>query len=250
MRQRKIIANSLLVFILLCWASIALAVPAATITHLSGPLVCHSSSGVTRSLSAGSKIESGETVETARRTYARLKFTDGSDVTMKPGTRLKVENYAYHTDKPREDTGSFNLLKGGLRTVTGQIGKRGVQDSYRMKTPTATIGIRGTIYDVQFCQGDSEDGAPDDACGSMPLGLYLAVANGIVVITNNEGEKTTLEVKAGQYVYVKNATTPPVVLPSRPDIPFNPPPSVKNGPGSLQGLIGGQPEGMDDCMIH
>jgi hypothetical protein len=225
MLQRKITVNSLLVFVLLFWASTALAVPAATVTHLSGPLVCHSSSGATRSLTVGSKIESGETVETAKRTYARLKFTDGSDVTMKPGTRLQVEKYAYDKDKPREDAGSFNLLKGGLRTVTGQIGKRGNQDSYRMKSPTATIGIRGTVYDVQFCQ----DGSQDSSCGSMPPGLYLAVANGTVVITNSEGVQTTLEVKAGQYVYVKNSTTPPVVLPNRPDIPFNPPPSVGSG---------------------
>jgi hypothetical protein len=194
---------------LLFWASVALAMPAATVTHLSGPLVVRTAKGTSKSLSIGSKIEPGDTVETARRTYARLKFTDGSEVTLKPGTQFKVEQYAYDRAKPKDDAGSFSLIKGGLRTITGQVGKRGNQDSYRMRTPTATIGIRGTIYDAQYCQGTT--------CGSLPEGLYLAVTDGTVVITNEDGVKTTVQVSKGQYVYVASPTSPPVVLPSKPD---------------------------------
>lgn len=242
MSQVKLSVSSLLCSFLLLCASITFAVPIATVTHLSGPLVCHAASGATRSLVIGSPIESGETVETARRTYARLKFTDGSDVTLKPGTKLQVERYAYEANKPTADVGSFKLLKGGLRTLSGLIGKRGNMDSYQMKTPTATIGIRGTVYDVQFCQDDSQD----SSCGSMQPGLYLAVSNGKVVITNSDGVKTTIEVQAGQYVYVKDATTPPVLLPSRPDIPFNPPPSVSSSSASQNA----NQTGGGDCSVQ
>lgn len=220
--QRKITAISLLVSGLLLWASVALAVPAASITHLSGPLAVRKADGSTRALSIGSKLEPGDTVETAKRTYARLRFTDGSEVTLKPNTQFKVERYAYSKDNPKGDAGSFNLIKGGLRTITGQIGKRGNQNSYQMRTPTATIGIRGTIYDATYCSGDS--------CGAIPTGLYLAVTDGQVVVTNAEGVQTALPVRAGQYVYVATPTTPPVVLPEAPAIPpFNPPPSVPQG---------------------
>lgn len=235
--QRKTTAISLLAVGLLLLASVALAAPAATVTHLSGPLVARTASGTTKALSIGSKVASGDTVETARRTYARLKFTDGSEVTLKPNTQFKVERYVYDQAKPHADTGSFKLIKGGLRTITGQIGKRGVQDSYRMRTPTATIGIRGTIYDATYCTGDS--------CGALRPGLYLAVTDGQVVITNSEGVQTTIPVVAGQYVYVASPTTPPVVLPSKPDIPFNPPPSVGSGARGPQGPAGGQGGGTD-----
>lgn len=234
---RKTTAISLLVCGLLLLASVALAAPAATVTHLSGPLVVRTASGTVKTLAIGSKVEPGDTVETARRTYARLKFTDGSEVTLKPNTQFKVEQYTYDQAKPKEDAGSFNLIKGGLRTITGQIGKRGVQDSYRMKTPTATIGIRGTIYDATYCTGDS--------CGPIPPGLYLAVTDGTVVITNSEGVQTTIPVVAGQYVYVASPTTPPVVLPSKPDIPFNPPPSVGSDARGPQESVGGQGGGTD-----
>ena len=238
---RKNTAISLLVSSLLLWATVAFAAPAAMVTHLSGPLVVRTAGGATKSLAIGSKIEAGDTVETARRTYARLKFSDGSEVTLKPDTQFKVEQYAFDHGKPKEDAGSFNLIKGGLRTITGQIGKRGNQDSYKMKTPTATIGIRGTIYDATYCSGAS--------CGAIPPGLYLAVTDGQVVISNSEGIQTTLQVKAGQYVHVQSPTTPPVVLPRPPDLPpYNPPPSVGNGVGGgQQGPNGG---GAGDCQVR
>jgi len=222
--QRKTTVTSLLVSGLLLWAAVAMAAPAATVTHLSGPLVVRNAKGAVKALSVGSKVEPGDTVETARRTYARLKFTDGSEVTLKPNSHFKVEKYTYDQAKPKDDTGSFSLIRGGLRTITGQIGKRGNQDSYRMKTPTATIGIRGTIYDTHFCQ----DAA---SCGAVKPGLYLAVADGSVVITNDAGEMITLQVKAGQYVYVKDPFTAPVVLPTKPDIPFEPPAELRSGWG-------------------
>jgi len=231
MVQAKTIANSILIFCLLLWSSSALAVPAATVTHLAGTLFAHTASGATKSLSIGSHIEAGDTVEAAKRTYARLKFTDGGEVTLKPGTRFLVEKYSYELRKPDDDAATFKLVKGGLRVFTGQIGKWGNRENYKMKSPTATIGIRGTVYDIQFCQENSND----DSCGTMPPGFYLAVTSGVVVITNSEGVQTTLEVKAGQYVYVKDSTSPPVVLPTRPDIPFNPPPSVGSGSSDGEG---------------
>lgn len=239
--QRKLTVTSLLLFCLTFWAALCFAAPVGTITHLSGPLAVRKADGTTKSLSIGSKVEEGDTVVTQKRTYARLKFTDGSEVTLKPDTQFKVEKYSYDQARPKDDAGSFNLIKGGLRTITGQVGKRGNQNSYRMKTPTATIGIRGTIYDAHFCQGDS--------CGSIKPGLYLAVTDGQVVVTNSSGVQTTLPVAAGQYVYVASPTTPPVVLPSKPDIPFSPPPSVGSGPSAGGQGKGGGSSG-SDCVVR
>jgi hypothetical protein len=48
----------------------------------------------------------------------------------------------------------FDLLKGGLRTVTGLIPKRDV-NSARIHTPSATVGIRGTEMDMRLCKDGS-----------------------------------------------------------------------------------------------
>ena len=240
--QRQItVILSLFVTCLLLWSTIAFATQAATVTHLSGPLALRKADGTTKAISTGSKIDEGDTLITEKRTYARLKFNDGSEVTLKPNSQFKVDKFSFDQGKPKDDSASLNLIKGGLRTITGQIGKRGNQDSYKMKTPTATIGIRGTIYDIQYCQ--------DDSCGSLNPGIYLAVMSGSVVITNSEGIQTTLQVIAGQYIYVKDASTPPVVLPNKPDIPFNPPSSVGNislGSSNNQSEILGH----SDCQVR
>ena len=240
--QRKISAISLLVCGLLLWTTALFAGQAGTVTHLSGPLAVHKADGTNKVISIGSKIDEGDVVVTEKRTYARLKFNDGSEVTLKPNSQFKVEKFSFDQGKPKEDSGSYKLLKGGLRTITGQIGKRGNQDSYQMKTPTATIGIRGTVYDAQYCQGDS--------CGSIKQGLYLAVASGSVVITNNTGVQQTLQVKAGQYVYVQSPTTPPVVLPAKPPIPFNPPASFGTSASGKSGGSGGSGSESTNCQVR
>ncbi len=240
--RRKTTAISLLLSGMLFLAATVFAGQAATVTHVSGPLAARKADGATKAISIGSKVDEGDTVLTEKRTYARLKFNDGSEVTLKPNSQFKVEKYNYDETKPKEDAGSFNLIKGGLRTITGQIGKRGNQDSYKMSTPTATIGIRGTIYDAHFCQGDS--------CGAIKPGLYLSVSNGSVVVTNSGGSPTTLQVKAGQYVYVQSPVTPPVVLPAKPDIPFNPPPSVGAGAAGKTGGKQGGGSGSSDCQVR
>lgn len=215
----KTFAIKLLVIAILLWSAFAEASTAATVTHVSGPLAVRKSDGSVKSISIGSQIDSGDTVVTEKRTYARLKFSDGSEVILKPGSQFLVESYRFDQEKPKDDSAAFRLIKGGLRTVTGQIGKRFTPNSYQMKTPTSTIGIRGTMYEVSYYQ----DGSPDEDRGNIPPGLYLIVTDGSVVITNSEGKKTTLAVSAGQYVYVRDSTTPPVFLPSKPDITFNPP---------------------------
>ncbi len=55
--------------------------------------------------------------------------------------------------KPQEDGALLRLLKGGLRTVTGLMGKRR-PDAFQLGTATATIGIRGTDFVVRVCTDD------------------------------------------------------------------------------------------------
>ena len=59
-------------------------------------------------------------------------------VTLRPVTRVRVDGYNFTVDKPAEDNIALRLLRGGFRTVTGLVGKRGSQDAYRIHTTTAT----------------------------------------------------------------------------------------------------------------
>ena len=175
-RPKNYTAISLLVSALLLVAGVVFAGQAATVTHVSGPLVARKADGAIRAVSIGSGVDEGDTVVTEKRTYARLKFNDGGEVTLKPNSQFKVEKFSYNQGKPKDDAASYNLIKGGLRAITGQVGKRGNPDSYQMKTPTATIGVRGTAFIAEYVQEGESAGSPDNRVTVAALDAWQASA--------------------------------------------------------------------------
>jgi hypothetical protein len=139
---------------------------AGTVTHLSGTLSVQRQDGSVRILSQKSEVNRGDLLTTQRDSYAQINMTDGSSMTMRPDTQIRIEQYNFVQDRPQEDNSFLRLVKGGLRTVTGLVGKRGNQDAYKIGTNTATIGIRGssgeTRSDTHERPTDSETPLLDD----------------------------------------------------------------------------------------
>ena len=217
--SRSIAISLLLLSLLLIFSSVSFAeTEVGRVTNLSGPLFAKKADGTTRVLSANSAVEQGDTLVTEKKTYARIKFTDNSEISMRPGTQLKVSEYNFDQAKPKEDKVVFNLIKGGMRSITGMIGKRGDEDSYKLMTDTAVAGVRGTTYECKICEGN---------CGSIPNGLYLFVLQGIVNVSNNAGSQN---LSAGQYVYVQTMASIPKILPGNPGIDFTLPKFIEDSP--------------------
>lgn len=186
----------------------ALAAPAGEITHLSGILSVKRADGASKILAVKSQVDEGDTLTTEKDTYARIKFIDGAEVVLRPDSQFKVESYRYEEAKPAGDNIFVSLLKGGLRSVTGLVGKRN-KEKIAYQTPTATIGIRGTHFGALICKGDCTNLQTPN--GDPPAdGLHLDVAAGIISATNPAG---TLDFSAGQFGYVRDANTPPQLVP-------------------------------------
>lgn len=184
-----------------------------TLTHLSGPVSVKKPDGKTLPGAAGVKVSVGDIVATGAGGFVRIEMTDGGEMVLRPDSQLQIESYQYVPDKPTQDNFVYRMFKGGLRTVTGLVGKRGNRDAYKLITETATIGIRGTQFDLRVCAAN---------CGALADGTYLAVRFGAVQTTNAQG---TLPVAAGQVAYVP-PQRPPVILPRDPGIGFTPPPVI------------------------
>jgi hypothetical protein len=122
---------------------------AGTVVHLSGPLMARKADGTVKVLALKSEVESGDTLVSEKNTYAQLRFIDNSEITLRPGTTFKIEDFAYDAGKPESDSAVFSLVKGGLRSITGLLGKRN-KEKFSMKTPSATIGIRGTTFVINY----------------------------------------------------------------------------------------------------
>lgn len=159
-------------------------------------------------LLAGAAIESGDEVATGPASAAQLRFTDGSVVAMRERSRFRVDAYRFTGADDGISQAVFSLLQGGLRTLTGLIG-RTHRDRYGMRTQLATLGVRGTAYTLVLCQRDCES----DEGGLAPDGAYGVVQEGRVAVANNAGES---EFDVDEAFYVADIATPPQRLAGRP----------------------------------
>ncbi|MBT8131271.1 MAG: FecR domain-containing protein [Gammaproteobacteria bacterium] len=168
-------------------------------------------------------IFEGDIIVTAAKSRGQLLMKDGAKFSLKAKTRFAVEEYFLAGDEREQDTGGVvvasnngavtNLIKGGFRTISGTIGKVDPEE-YVVKSPAATMGIRGTHYSAVWCAGDCALAA-NASDEEIPDGLYVGVTDGVIAISNLSGEYT---VGAGEYYYVQDFDSTPVRLPKPPSI--------------------------------
>ena len=215
----------------LVWMPVAYAATAGQITHLSGTLSAKRADGTSKLLSVKSDVMEGDTLGTESETYARIKFVDGGEVVLRPGTQLKIENYTYNAAKPESDNVVMSMFKGGLRAVTGLLGKRS-REKVSFQTETATIGIRGTHFGALLCQSDC-GGVPTTGGQPPPNGLHVDVTNGSISMSNRAG---TVQINAGQFGFVANPNTPPAIVPPQQGIQVTMPSSIAQNKGGGKGI--------------
>lgn len=98
--------------------------------------------GVQRSLQRGAQLDSGQTIRT-NQGRVQMRMTDGSFISLQPNTEFGIKDYRFEGKTDGTESAFYSLLKGAMRTVTGLVGRVN-RNAYRVATPTATVGIRGT----------------------------------------------------------------------------------------------------------
>ncbi len=154
-------------------------------------------------LQSGTAVETGDVLAVGDKSTLQVRFTDESVVALRANSQFKIENYRF--DKNAEsDRSLLGLLKGGMRTITGLIGKAN-QKNYAVQTATATIGIRGTHFAVVSCNNDCSkpDGSPQDN------GTYGGVTDGRITVSNQAGSR---EFGQQDYFHVPDSNTAPIRL--------------------------------------
>ncbi len=102
----------------------------------------------TSGVAKGAEVDAGDVLLTGSAGRAQIRFSDGGLVALYPDSQFTVTRYTDSGD-PAQDSFVVNLLRGGMRAVTGLIGKRN-PGSYKVITPTAVVGIRGSAFLVGF----------------------------------------------------------------------------------------------------
>jgi len=162
--------------------------PAGKIDFAFGTATATGADGVIRPLKKGTEVYSGDAITTTDGRI-QIRFSDGAYLALQPNTLFKVDQYAYEGKSDGKEKASYALVKGGLRTITGAIGKVNKQN-YEIRTPTATIGIRGTSL-----------GAESDENGTT-----VSVYNGLVSVSSQGGSVT---LSRGQSAHVSTPQSSP-----------------------------------------
>lgn len=162
-----------------------------------GSVIAVNQRKVSRKISTGHKVYLGDKVITGEKGYVRLKMIDDAVLDLRCFSIMVIEEYALNSTNRRS---ILNLLQGSLKKVTGKIGKL-AEDVYELKTPIASVGVRGTEYALRVFQSKGCGGTLD-----ADDGLYLEVIKGLVDVHNQAGSEV---IAKGETAYVPLPKTAP-----------------------------------------
>jgi hypothetical protein len=121
-------------------------------------------------LARRSDINEGDTLVTGTDGSLQIRFNDNAVLALSPNSRLRISEYHGRDANNDDEQVLMDLLAGGFRTITGSIGSSD-RDAYQVRTPNASIGIRGTHYEALLDQAN----------------LLLGVYEGGIVVSNGNG---------------------------------------------------------------
>lgn len=107
--------------------------------------------------SLGAKLKQKDIISTKEKSKVQVIFNDKTIINIGKNSKFSISDYLFEDNKT--PIARFSLLKGAIRTVTGKIGKI-APNRFTIKTKTATIGIRGTIFSILM----QEDGSSEVFC--------------------------------------------------------------------------------------
>ena len=207
------------------------ALAAANVTEMRGHIKVNGKDGGSIPLEEGARVEVGSRIITGSDGFAILRFDDGQVIALEKNTDFSIDEFRFNQAQPETGNAFFSMLRGALRAVTGLIGQRN-KAAFRLNTPTATIGIRGSDW-MAALQNNS---------------LYTGVKTGGIVVQNGG---SSLLVNAGQYSATLGTSASQLVsLSQLPANVFGSLPNLSLGAvsSSTAGSAGGASAGTESSM--
>lgn len=99
--------------------------------------------GGERVLGVQQPVYSGDTITTDALGEAQILFRDETRLVVAPNSQLLIDKFVYSGEASAKQV-SVNMVKGALRFISGKSPSK----VYSVRTPSATIGVRGTEFDV------------------------------------------------------------------------------------------------------
>ena len=144
-----------------------------------------------RVIGHGTPIYEHDVLTTGERSFAIVALDDGTEMTLRPNTVFRFDEYG---DGEGGERMRLHLFKGGLRTVTGSVAER-APDAFELRTPVATVGLSGTDFSARVCGRDCAQEAEElgeDAGGGPDVVGRVAFVKGEASAESLFGKRRTL----------------------------------------------------------
>lgn len=158
---------------------------AADVVYAHGDVRVMDAAGAAQPVRRGMAVQSGQTLVTGQGRL-QMRMADGGFIALQPDTQFRIDEYNYAGAEDGSERSFFDLVKGGIRFITGAIGHRN-KENFRIKTAVATIGIRGSAGRANVCVGGS--------CGGYPDGVYVTGNQDTLTLQN---EKDAVDIEPGE----------------------------------------------------
>ncbi len=144
-----------------------------------------------RKLDNADPVFQNELVATAERSASEIRFLDETSLTVGPGSSIVLDSFLYDPSAP-SGTLVIGAAEGVFRFVSGNM----PSDSYVIRTPEVTVGVRGTVIDFVARQGATA--------------VILQSAGSQAILTSKTGKTVTLN-RPGQaaVAFDDGSLTPP-----------------------------------------
>ncbi|MDO8533743.1 MAG: FecR family protein, partial [Xanthobacteraceae bacterium] len=97
---------------------------------------------IVRTLTINEALEQDDRIRTSSKGSTQVRFLDDTMLTIGPDSEVLLDKFVY--DGTKVQNLSVEVVRGAMRFVSGTSNR----EAYTIKTPVATIGVRGTVVDI------------------------------------------------------------------------------------------------------
>lgn len=172
-----------------------------------------------QAVAPGTEIRATDRILTEANGHVHIRFVDQALVSVRPDSRLEIVQYDYNADQPAQSTIKLNLEEGITRSISGH-GATSARDRFRLNTPIAAIGVRGTDFVVS----------------ATPRAVRALVNEGVIVMApfSNDCSADTFGPCLVNAVELTDSTLQVIELEGSSTAPRLLPAVVERGPGMME----------------
>ena len=195
--------------------------------------------GSAERLRQGGSVAVGDRIETAANGHVHVRFVDNAVVSVRPESVLEVQAYRYDASNPQANEVRLKVAQGVSRSISGAATDAD-KSRFRLNTPIAAIGVRGTDFIVQASASDARATVASGAIVMSALGNGCS-AEGLGPCGGRSAQLLSADM-GRLMVELRNGERQPRVVPAADHLLASSTPSVESRAAArAMGLAAAQP---------